>query len=199
MLTHSGVRLIDFGVARAADQSAVTETGVAVGTPASMSPEQARAERTLTSHSTRPSHAAEASSAAATKSSGSSASTGGSGSGGSSGGSSSVTTPAKTASPAGSKPNKVASFDFNYGSCFGACDPYPLVISWNAQSDATSYDIHYQNTTRGIDEVIHSTGTSYTINTTNSGDHVCLQMRAVNPYGDSVWNPTSPACFDMPY
>ncbi|WP_051451554.1 serine/threonine-protein kinase [Actinospica robiniae] len=48
MLTHSGVTLIDFGVARAADQSAVTATGVAVGTPAFMAPEQAKAQRTLT-------------------------------------------------------------------------------------------------------------------------------------------------------
>jgi hypothetical protein len=84
----------------------------------------------------------------------------------------------------------------------GACDPFPVVVSWTAQSDATSYDIHYQNTTRGIDQVINVKGTSYTINTTNSGDHYCLQMRADNQYGDSIWQPTADSsnnCFNVPY
>lgn len=41
LLATDGPRVIDFGIARAVDATAVTKTGVAVGTPPFMSPEQA--------------------------------------------------------------------------------------------------------------------------------------------------------------
>jgi uncharacterized membrane protein YgcG len=183
------------------DGVTTTTTPSASGASAT-SPATSAAPSTSTARtgSKAPAASIEASSGATTKTAGSGSGSGSSsgGSGGSGGGSEGGTATRST-TQAGAKPKTMAGFGAHYGSCFGACDPYPIVVSWNAQSDATSYDIHYQNSTSGANQVLHVTGTSYTIDTANSGDHVCLQMRADNQYGDSAWYPSSPWCFDMPY
>lgn len=45
LLAVNGPRLIDFGIARAADDTAITASGLVIGTPGFLSPEQARGEQ----------------------------------------------------------------------------------------------------------------------------------------------------------
>jgi hypothetical protein len=84
-----------------------------------------------------------------------------------------------------------------YNGCIGYCATLPLTMEWQSQSDATSYDIQYNNQTKSINTVYSATGTKYVINSPSSGDHICVTMRAVNQYGASPWQQTS--CFDTPY
>lgn len=70
-----------------------------------------------------------------------------------------------------------------------------ILISWPAQSDATSYDIDYTDSLQPGDNRINVTGTSTSIDTI-PGATICVQMRAVNKYGQSAWYPTSPDCVE---
>ncbi|AUG79422.1 serine/threonine protein kinase [Kitasatospora sp. MMS16-BH015] len=100
--------------------------------------------------------------------------------------------------PKGSAPAVPAAYKatFDHG-CFGACD-MPFTMTWNAQSDATRYEIQYDNQTSGVKKVLSTSGTSYDVQGPYSGDHVCIALRAANQYGTSAWT-TPTTCFDTPY
>ncbi|NUR31795.1 MAG: fibronectin type III domain-containing protein [Catenulispora sp.] len=75
--------------------------------------------------------------------------------------------------------------------------PLDVTVSWNAHSDATSYVLHY-TVDNGTDQQVTVSGTSYVykMNSMGSGSTSCIQLRAVNQYGQSAFYPQPMFCFN---